>query len=143
MLRHVFEEIWGTEKSIVEVIRFRLNLCISKRYEFDAVEILGHPQYDLKVNGVYHCGTGEITFNFMVVDVGTVCRYDLGGAEHGEAGRFHQHLVKKPDCVRRQLPNAVPRNDLMGLTCLQAWKKVCDDASIYHHETFFEPELLC
>jgi hypothetical protein len=139
-----FEELWQTEKSITDDIVFRLNPCISKRYQFDDIDVIGHESHDVLVNGVYLCGSREVIFNFVVIESGgAICRYCLGGGDHGGGGRYHQHVIGTDDCVRRQLPHVVPRPDLKGLTAKQVWERVWAEARITHTGKFFEPEVLC
>ena len=51
--------------------------------------------------------------------------------------------LKTEKCVRRQLPKAIGRDDLQGLTAKEAWNKLCVEGNIAHTGEFFEPEVQC
>ena len=114
----------------------------STPFFFEDVEVIGIEQ-PIVLNGHFHCRTGYFSVNFVVPGVGPVRRYDLGGSIHNDVGRFHEHRIVTPDCVRRQLPTAVRRDDMSGISTTDAWKLICAEAAITHTGTFFPPEVRC
>jgi hypothetical protein len=138
-----FDELWRGEKSIIDDIHFSLSKGFTDVWSFDDVEIHGTSYEGLFVNASFACDTGSVVYNFIIKGLGGVHRYCLGGTVHGDAGRYHQHILSDENDVRRQLPNVVPRNDLRGLSTLQSWRLVCQEANITHTGEFFEAEGLC
>lgn len=137
-----FEALWQGNKSIVEEVRFIPRLAEGV-FEIERVEVLGTFSGDVVVHGSYHCGTGAVTFTFCVEGLGAIVRYCVGGNMHGNAGRYHRHEMRGPDDIRQNLPYAVARPDLIGLTAKQVWEVVCQESNISHTDTFFDPEPLC
>jgi hypothetical protein len=78
--------------------------------------------------------------NFSIPEIGSIHRYDMGGARHRRAGRFHQHIIVGKNDVRLKLPNAESRNDLKGIEPEAAWNKICSESAIVHTGEFFPPE---
>ena len=144
MRRRDFEAIWQKPSKCVndDVVwvpkkHFRAVLVVE-----DMPVLLGS-EYDVMLNATYHCGTGEITFNFKAIGVGSISRYDLGGQDHKGFGRYHQHIITSDNCVRRQLPNVVTREDFIGLTPRESWEQICQEWQITHVGEFFDPEIEC
>jgi hypothetical protein len=144
MVRSEFDALWSLpDKCVNEDIVFIPHRSIPSVFVFEDVEVI-HTSFDgLFINGTYHCKVGSIVYNFTLAGTGAITRYCLGSTEHGDSGRFHQHLIRTEDCVRRQLPFAIQRDDFRGLTALQAWNKLCGESGIAHVGMFFEPELMC
>ena len=111
-------------------------------FSFDDVEVLTE-DFNLRVNGTFSCRSGALAINFVVVGIGPVHRYCLGGSRHGDGGRYHQHIIQEEDDARLNLPYAVRRDDLKDLSSEAAWQKICQESSITHTGEFFPPEELC
>jgi hypothetical protein len=142
MNRQDFDALWIDGKSIVEDITFIASTGYTDVFSFDDIEILT-PDVDLRVSGTFSCRSGALAINFVVIGLGPVHRYCLGGNRHGESGRYHQHIIQKAEDSRLNLPYAVPRDDLKDLSPEVAWQRICQESSITHSGRFFPPEVLC
>lgn len=143
MNQNEFAAVWATDKSIVEEIRFRRSKQATEVYEFDRVEVLANFPGQIWVHGSYNCRIGCVAYTFWIEGVGSVVRYCMGGPEHGNAGRFHYHEMRRPSDPRQNLPYVEARPEMEGLTSLEIWKQVCVESHITHTDKFFEPEFLC
>lgn len=99
-----------------------------------AISVQNNLGIDLQLNVLCHKHIPHFTFNFSVKGVGPICRYDVNGAIHGNAGRTHKHALETDRCPERHLPNARPRNDLdiPGITIEDVWDVVCKEANLLH-----------
>lgn len=77
-----------------------------------------------------------LTFNFSVKGVGPICRVDINGTIHGNAGRTHKHELQNETDPRNNLPFALARAELMAMPANNAWTWVCQQANINHTSTF-------
>ena len=142
MGRDEFDQLWKAQKSIVDDIEFVRDDDSLHNFVFSEVIVHG-TEAAFVLNGHYDCLTGYFSVNFIIPGVGPVHRYDLGGDRHHSAGRYHEHRIETLHCARRNLPFALERSDLEGLTPSEAWQKICAEASIVHTGSFFPPEVLC
>jgi hypothetical protein len=141
---HEFNAFWSIpDKCVNEDISFLPHRTLRDVFEFEGVEIITSSHDGVLLNGKYHCGLGAVSYNMVLVGTGAITRFCLGFNRHDNVGRFHQHLIKNKECVRRQLPYAIDRHDYRSLTAQQAWTKLCVEAGITHVGQFFEPEVLC
>jgi hypothetical protein len=106
---------------------------------FEKVPVENYLDLEVLLNGSYDRRTGETTFNFVVQGVGPVCRVDVNGNEHGDAGRNHKHELQKESCPRRNLPFAEPRPDFADKTPREIWDQLCLQAKIDHTGKFIDP----
>jgi hypothetical protein len=111
--------------------------------DFYDVRILTDAVDGIKLAGHYNCKVGSVTYNISVEGVGPICRYDVNRPIHRDAGRYHVHELTHPEDPRRQLPHAIKREDLIGLTARQVFEKLCLEWNVTHVGTFFEPEVKC
>lgn len=70
------------------------------------------------------------TINIVMAGVGPICRLDVDGSIHKDAGRNHKHELRTPGCSANNLPTAVPRPELAGFTIDQVISIFCVDAGI-------------
>lgn len=94
----------------------------------------------LRITMLYNPETG--TKGICVIPPGAegpVCRLDVDGQRHRDAGRSHKHALQTPECPRRNLPDATARPELSGLTMKQVFDQFCSEANIVHAGTFHEP----
>jgi hypothetical protein len=107
---------------------------------FDSVPLENALEWDIVVNGTYKPDIPAVTFNFVLRGAGPICRVDVNGAIHGDAGRTHKHDLQKETDPRNNLPIAIARNDLAGKTAAEVWKDICQRANILHTGIFHQPE---
>jgi hypothetical protein len=139
-----FEELWNSRnKCINETISYVPHRTIPDTWVFDGIDVMNSTENEMVLNGTFHCGTGEIVFNFRVPLVSAFRRYDIGGGIHRDSGRNHVHITRKDNCIARKLPFAIRRDDLRGKTPKEVWQVVCLEADIAHTDTFFGPEVQC
>lgn len=145
MFRLEFENLWAeADKCVTDDIAYRKETGGHKDlYCFDYVPVICQSGVALSVSGSYSCRTGAITFTFTVDGLGPVTRYCLGGPEHRDATRYHQHLLRDGKDPRRNLPYAEARPSMEEMGAKQAWEQICKDADIAHTGMFFEPEVNC
>ena len=72
------------------------------------------------------------SFNFSAAGVGPICRLDINGTKHGEAGRTHKHELHHDTDPGRNLPNAHALPALENATLESAWRWLCSAAQINH-----------
>lgn len=135
MNRQEFEEVRNNpNKTIAQDIAFRPKVRGAKTLEFRDVAILtpDFPGLNLILNGNYNPTLNKVTFNVQVKGAGPVCRIDVNGTNHGDAGRTHKHSLQRPeDCQPpNNIPYAVPRPELEGLTPEQVFDAFCQQANI-------------
>jgi hypothetical protein len=141
MFRAEFEAIWSAEKSIVQDVVFELSRGYTDVYSVDNIEVIGIG--GLFANMSYDCRSAALSCNFTLKGVGAIHRYCMGGTSHGDCGRFHEHYIHHGDCVRRQLPNVVRRDDLTKKGTEELWRTVCQEANITFTGEFYAPEAQC
>ena len=73
-----------------------------------------------------------ITFNVVAAGIGPICRLDIRGARHRDAGRTHKHALRRKACPGSNLPHADPRPDLAELDLQQGFRCFCRMAGIAH-----------
>lgn len=84
---------------------------------------------------------GSKTFNVSVPRVGPICRLDVDGPAHGEAGRQHKHSLQTERCPERNLPdNVLPRPDLEGLSVRECFEEFCRIAHVQHLGNILPPD---
>lgn len=89
----------------------------------------------------YNPETGAKGINVTLDGEGPICRLDVDGSRHGDAGRSHKHSVQDENSVRRSLRDGVvPRPELSGKSLRQAFRDFCADANITHNGSFDSPD---
>jgi hypothetical protein len=142
MNRTEFEALRDLQgKRITHDIRFGRRAALQPALEVDKVEIANAAGTDLRMNMHYNPETGSKTINVYIPGTGPICRLDVDGTKHGDAGRTHKHSLQADRCPDRNLPEGVvARPDLSGLTMKQVFDEFCRMASIDFEGTFFPPE---
>ena len=143
MVRRRVEELLSYDKCVNSDVIFSRHKTITDAMAFSDLEVLVSTIERVVISGHYNCSAGSFAYNISVVGGGIISRYCAGGQNHSDQGRYHQHICKRDDDVRRQLPIAVKRDDLKGLTAKQGWELLCHEMNIHHIGTFFEPEVKC
>jgi len=138
-----FDLFWREPKCVNDDVVYSPVKDLPHWLEFERLVVLGSSREDICVGGTFNCRTGQITFSFSIQGKAQVCRYDVNGAVHKNEGRTHKHFIKSPRCVSRQLPHAVRRDDLIGLTAPEVWVILCKEASLEHPRDFFDPKGHC
>jgi hypothetical protein len=77
--------------------------------------------------------------NVWAVGVGPICRLDVDGQVHRDAGRSHKHSLQTERCPASNLPTAVARADLAGKTLREVFQEFCTIANIRHEGQFVDP----
>lgn len=103
------------------------------------ISIPGHPETVAHLDGSYHRGIEKTKFNISVQDLGPVCRIDVNGQNHKNAGRTHKHTLTAPTDPDDNLPAAVARPDLNGLTPREIFNRLCEQANITMQGIFNDP----
>jgi len=128
------------DKLIIDDIEFFESQLCGPFLIFEGIKIQNSKGYDLRLNGRYNPLLPSIVYNFRILDVGAICRYEVNSTEHN-GSRTHKHALVEEDDPRRNLPTRVtPRPDLEGKTAKQVWDKVCQEAKIEHTGKFISPE---
>jgi hypothetical protein len=71
------------------------------------------------------------TVNVYALGTGPICRLDVDGTRHGEAGRSHKHALQTERCPDRNLPDGVvARADLAGRMMREVFDELCRIADI-------------
>lgn len=106
---------------------------------FKGIEVINSIGILILVNGTYKPRLPSVTFNFVVNPIGPICRIDVNGSPHKDAGRTHKHELQEPDDSKKNLPYAITRLDLNDKTPYQVWRILCKQANIIHKGKFVEP----
>lgn len=140
-----FKAFWEADKSITEDIHFKASKSHTDIFMFDDVSLIGPGCEGIVLNGDFNCRTGSMTVNFVMQGVGSVRRFCLGGAEHGDAGRNHEHVMREDADASpgSNLPHAIPRADLEKLSPDVVWREICREAKIGHTGRFRDPLEWC
>ncbi len=107
---------------------------------FEQVELENDLGLDVVVNGTFKPDIPSVTFNFVLRGVGPICRVDVNGTIHGDAGRTHKHDLRRDTDPRNNLPTAVARADLDGKAAREVWEDLCERAKIAHAGQFTDPQ---
>ena len=126
-------------KTIPGDIRYLPRADASPALTFEGVPVENELDWPVLLNGRYVPATGHFTFNFVVKQVGPICRVCVNGPEHPGAGRTHKHHLRVDVDPRRNLPTAVARTDLATMTPSQVWADLCQAARIDHAGAFMDP----
>lgn len=128
-------------KRIYQNIRFIRRAALRPAMEVENVQIENGQGVDLRMNLHFNPETGSKTVNVYVPGTGPICRLDVDGARHGDAGRSHKHALVAERCPDRNLPeNVVSRADLSGRSMQEVFEELCRLASIEFRGTFEPPE---
>jgi len=142
MNHHEFQALRDLpDKQVRDDIRFSASRDNHHSLTFNKMVVHNTDGWTVMLNGTYKPGIGTISFNFVVQEAGgPVCRIDVNGTIHKNAGRTHKHDLTHDDDPRNNLPHAVARPDLVGKTAQQVWDELCQQAQITHLGTFHPPE---
>lgn len=128
------------DKLIIDDIEFGGSVLHEPVLLFEGIKVQNSLGYDLRVSGKYNPLIPSIVYNFRILDVGAICRYEVNSTVH-EGTRTHKHALVEEEDPRRNLPTRVtPRPDLEGKTAKQVWAKLCEEAKIKHTGRFLSPE---
>jgi hypothetical protein len=140
MDRAAFEQLRDLPGKVISVdIQFAPERGLGGNLVFKNVVVENTLDWDVVLNGTYRPIVQGVTFNFVVRGVGPICRLDINGTIHGAAGRTHKHDLRDARDPYKNLPNAVPRPDLVGQTARQVWTQLCQQANIDHIGQFVDP----
>jgi len=70
---------------------------------FEEIKVKTLIGYDLRLNGRYNPLVPSLVFNFRILDVGAICRYEVNSTEHN-GSRTHKHAPMEEDDPRRKVP---------------------------------------
>lgn len=130
------------DKVIYEEIVFAANKNAAPTVLFGPVPVYNSLNIEVMLHAHFNPNIPSLTFNFSVKDAGgPICRVDVNGNIHGNAGRTHKHELMTPDCPRLNLPTANARGDfdLTTMTPHEVWNIVCAEANITHRAGFQNP----
>ena len=140
MTRTEFVELRKTQKTISVDIEFRPDKHFEDTWLFAKdIPVENHLGYKVILDGEYNRITKAFGLNFTVVGVGPVCRTEVNGKIHKEAGRTHKHDLRTEKDPKNNLPEAVYRPDLENKKPREVWEIVCQQANIDHTGSFIDP----
>ncbi len=142
MNRAEFEAIRDVpDKRIVGDIRFSRPSALSPALAVQNVIIENSQGVELRLNITYNPEVGSKTFNVHVPGLGPICRLDVDGTNHRDAGRSHKHALQGERCPDRNLPDDVNgRPDLAGKGLRELFEVFCEMADITHEGDFAAPD---
>lgn len=141
MNRAEFEQLRALSGKVIDAdIEFKASSKTSPCLVFEQVQVRNDLNWEVLLNGTYKPFIPAVSFNFVIKGLGPICRLDVNGTIHGEQGRTHKHDLHDEEDPRRNLPQAISRQDLKGKTARQVWELLCQQANIVHTGRFFDPE---
>ncbi len=130
-----------TAKAIRADVRFTRPKATAPALVAEDLEIHNANGVDLILNITYNPEVGSKTFNVHVRGVGPICRLDVDGTVHGDAGRSHKHALLTERCPDRNLRDGVQsRQDLSGRSVREVFAEFCALAQIAHTGNFDAPD---
>lgn len=128
-------------KRIDQEVRFVKRAALKPALEADNITIKNAHGIDLRMNLHYNPETGSKTVNVYIPGTGPICRLDVDGTNHGDAGRSHKHALRNERCSDRNLPDDVTsRSDLSGQSMRAVFEEFCRIGSIVFEGEFGDPE---
>ena len=127
------------DKRITADIRFVATRATDPSLTFSGVTLENTAGWIVRVNGTYKPDIPALTINFLIPDVGPICRVDINGPVHKPVGRTHKHSLRRDEDPRKNLPSADAVPEFEKLSPREAWEKLCGLAHIVHEGTFFDP----
>jgi len=142
MDRHTFETLRDLPGKTISVpIRLSQKQSTQPILSADRIPIENSEGVTLWMNLNYNPETGAKGINVTLVGEGPICRLDVDGANHRDAGRSHKHSLQDERSIRRCLRDGViPRADLSGKPMREVFDDFCRSANIVHTSTFADPE---
>ena len=129
------------DKVIKGDIRFTKRQATAPVMVAEGIPIENGHGTDLRLNITYNPEVGSKTFNVHVPGLGPICRLDIDGTNHRDAGRSHKHALRGERCPDRNLPdNVVARSDMSGRSVKEAFDEFCKLGQITLKGTFFAPD---
>lgn len=106
----------------------------------DGIEIENGEGCSLLMNINFNPEVGTKGITVRVAGLGPICRLDVDGRNHGDAGRSHKHRVTDERSVEKNLRDEVaPRPDLSGSSLRVVFETFCRDARIVHEGALLIP----
>ncbi len=140
MNRREFEELRNFPGKYIENdIEFRPIRGMGPNLVFRDVPVHNNSGLRILLNGTFKPGLNAVTYNFVVSGLGPICRVDVNGSIHGNAGRTHKHELQHEHDPASNLPYATPRPDLAEKSASDVWEILCRQANIEHRGRFLEP----
>lgn len=107
----------------------------------DRIPIQNSQGVSVWMNINFNPETGAKGINVTLDGEGPICRLDVDGSCHGNAGRSHKHSVQDENSVRRSLRDGVvPRPELSGKSLREVFEDFCIAAHIVHEGAFDAPD---
>lgn len=143
MNRHDFLALRNLpDKTITADIEFVSNRSHSSSLIFEQIEVSNSLGYEVILNGSFVPAIPSLKFNFSIKSAGgPICRIEVNGKVHRQAGRTHKHDLRTESCPRKNLPfaDARPDLDLSKQTPSEIWAVLCAEAGITHIGEFRDP----
>jgi len=112
-----------------------------RRLQIADLEIENSSGIDLRLIISVNPESGSKTFNVVVRGIGPICRLDVDGPAHGDAGRQHKHSLQSERCPERNLPdNVQPRPELAGRSVRECFEEFCRISRVQHLGNIFPPD---
>jgi len=142
MDRRTFETLRDLPGKTISVpIRLSQKQATHPILSAERIPIENSENVSLWMNLNYNPETGTKGINVTFVGEGPICRLDVDGSSHGNAGRSHKNSVQDDRSIRRSLRDGVvPRAELSGKSLRVVFDDFCRAANITHTGTFVDPE---
>jgi len=130
--RHDFEVLRDLPGKRIDVpIRLAQKQATQPIWSADRIPIVNDADVLILMNINFNPETGAKGINVTLVGEGPICRLDVDGARHGDAGRSHKHAVQDEQSIRQRLCDGVlARAELSGRTLSEVLATFCDEARI-------------
>jgi hypothetical protein len=138
LTRQEFTSLRDCAKTITDDIFFKASE-IRDILELNELVVENEFGLELVLTGSYTPAIPTVTFNFSIGRE-PICRVEVNGNVHRDAGRTHKHELRNENCSRQNLPTAFARPELENKSTKEIWKKLCEMANITHTGDFFAPE---
>jgi len=132
--RQEFEELRDLPgKEVVDDIVYREEENLPEGvFCIDSVRVANALGHDVIVEGFFHRAIKRVSFTFVLAGTGPICRFEVNGPIHGNAGRTHKHDLCTDRCPEQNLPHVTARPDLNDLGPSELWQRICKLARIDH-----------
>ncbi|MBI5503454.1 MAG: hypothetical protein HY899_01525 [Deltaproteobacteria bacterium] len=118
-------------KTIDGDIRLSRREALRPVREASDISIANEHGVDLRMGVRWNPETGKKTVNVYVPGLGPICRIDVDGPMHRDAGRSHKHSLHTERCPDRNLDQDVAaRPDLSGRDLETVLRQFCREAAI-------------
>ncbi|WPU66271.1 hypothetical protein [Peredibacter starrii] len=135
-----FQSLLKVKKTIRSDIKFVEDKNNPSSLIFEDVIVENDLGWEVYLNGTFKPELNTVVFNFVIQNIGPVCRVCVRGSIHKDAGRTHKHEYQSILDSRRNLRSAHSRKDLDQLRAREVFNILCEQANIELVGNFIDPE---